>query len=110
MKKISILLLITILLIGIKAEGQIAFSKEYGGAFNEDGRWMEQMPDSGYILTGGTSTFSNGQTDIWLVRTDAFGNSLWQKSIGGSAFDFANMVKPVSNGLVICGVTNRNGS
>ena len=42
------------------------------------------------------TTYSNGQTDIWLVRTDAYGNQLWQKSIGGAAFDFANMVKPVT--------------
>jgi hypothetical protein len=35
---------------------------------------------------------------------------MWTKSIGGTAFDFANMVKPVSNGFVICGVTNRNGN
>ncbi len=94
----------------INVHAQIAFSKEYGGIYNEDGRWMEQMPDSGFILTGGTTTYSNGQTDIWLVRTDAYGNTLWTKSIGGTAFDFANMVKPVTGGFVICGVTNRNGS
>jgi hypothetical protein len=57
MKKISTLLLISVLLLGIKAEGQIAFSKEYGGAYNEDGRWMEQLPDSGYILTGRYNNF-----------------------------------------------------
>jgi hypothetical protein len=91
-------------------KAQIAFSKEYGGAYNEDGRWMEQMPDSGFILTGGTTTYSNGQTDMWLVRTDAYGNTLWTKSIGGVAFDFANMVKPVPGGFVVCGVTNRTGS
>lgn len=110
MRKIPILLLLLIVLSGIKVKAQISFSKEYGGAYNEDGRWMEQMPDSGFILTGGTTTFSNGQTDIWLVRTDAYGNTLWTQSIGGTAFDFANMVKPVTGGFVICGVTNRNGS
>jgi hypothetical protein len=71
---------------------------------------MEQMPDSGFILTGGTVTYSNGQTDMWLVRTDKYGNVMWTKSIGGTAFDFANMVKPVPGGFVLCGVTNRNGN
>lgn len=109
MKKIYLLLLLILITSVSNLSAQIAFSREYGGAYNEDGRWMEQMPDSGYIMTGGTSTFSNGQTDIWLVRTDPFGNTMWTKSIGGAAFDFANMVKPISGGLVICGVTNRNG-
>ena len=93
-----------------EVNAQIAFSKQYGGAFNEDGRWMEQMSDSGFIMTGGTTTYSNGQTDIWLVRTDAYGNTMWTKSIGGAFFDFANMVKPLVDGFVICGVTNRNGN
>lgn len=93
------------------SNAQIQFSKEYGGQYNEDGRWMEQLPDSGYIMTGGTATYSNGQTDIWLVRADAYGNQLWTKSIGGTGFDFANMVKPtpVDNGFIICGLTNSYG-
>ena len=104
---IAILLL---LVFKIDVNAQIAFSQQYGGVYNEDGRWMEQLPDSGFIMTGGTTTYSNGQTDIWLVRTDAYGAVLWTKSIGGAFFDFANMVKPVSGGYIICGVTNRNGS
>ncbi len=110
MRKLIILLVLTSLYCGVKTQAQIAFSKEYGGVDNEDGRWMEQMPDSGFILTGGTSTFSNGQMDIWLVRTDAYGNEMWTKSIGSTQFDFANMVKPLPNGFIICGVTNRNGT
>ena len=66
------------------SQAQIQFSKEYGGAYNDDGRWMEQLPDSGFIMTGGSSTYSNGQTDFWLVRADAYGNQLWTKSIGGT--------------------------
>lgn len=109
MNKIILPLILITLFAGMSVNAQISFSKEYGGEFNEDGRWMEQMPDSGFIVTGGTTTYSNGQTDIWLVRTDAYGNTLWTKSIGGVDFDFANMVKPVTGGFVICGVTNRNG-
>ncbi len=109
MKKTPLLLLILLFFVKFQTNGQIAFSTEYGGAMNEDGRWMEQMPDSGFILVGGTTTYSNGQTDMWLVRTDKFGNVMWTKSIGGAFFDFANMVKPVNGGFVVCGVTNRNG-
>jgi hypothetical protein len=110
MKKTLLVALTLIFFAQFQAHSQIAFQTLYGGSLNEDGRWMEQMPDSGFIMTGGTTTFSNGQTDFWLVRTDKYGNEMWRKSIGGTAFDFANMVKPVSNGFVICGVTNRNGS
>lgn len=101
------------LLISISFSGtaQIAFSKEYGGVYDEDGRWMEQMPDSGFILTGMTNTYSNGQADVWLVRTDAYGNTLWNKSFGGTQYDFGNMVKPTTDGgFIIAGFTGSNGS
>ena len=102
-----------LLLISLSFSGtaQIAFSKEYGGAYDEDGRWMEQLPDSGFILTGMTNTYSNGQADVWLVRTDAYGNTLWNKSFGGTQYDFGNMVKPTTDGgFIIAGFTGSNGS
>jgi Ig-like domain CHU_C associated/Secretion system C-terminal sorting domain len=110
MNRVSLIIIIIGFAFSKSSFAQITFSKEYGGAYNEDCRWLEQMPDSGFIMTGGSDTYSNGQTDIWLVRTDAYGNTLWTKSIGGPAFDFANMVKPYVDGFVICGVTNRNGN
>ena len=100
-------MLVMLFALTTQLEAQIQFSKEYGGAYNEDGRWMEQLPDSGFIMTGGTTTYSNGQTDIWLVRADAYGNQLWTKSIGGTGFEFANMVKPTNDGgFIICGLSN----
>ena len=68
------------LFFGKTASAQITFNTTYGGTYNEDGRWMEQTADSGFIMVGGTTTYSNGQTDIWLVKTDAYGNQQWQKS------------------------------
>src|SRR5574337_74277 len=112
MKKLSVVLLLFSLAAPTsQVFSQIVFSKEYGGAYSEDGRWMEQLPDSGFILVGGTNTYSNGQEDIWLVRTDAYGNTVWKKSIGGTQFDFANMVKPTSDGgFIIAGLTNSYGA
>ena len=110
MKKLVLFSLLCFLS-GLNVRGQIAFSREYGGAYDEDGRWMEQLPDSGFILTGATTTYSNAQSsDVWLVRTDAYGNPLWSKSYGGPSFEFANMVKPIAGGFIICGLTTKNGN
>ena len=107
----SISLLSLLITLSFSGQAQIAFSKEYGGVYDEDGRWMEQMPDSGFILTGMTNTYSNGQADVWLVRTDAYGNTLWNKSFGGTQYDFGNMVKPTTDGgFIIAGFTGSNGS
>ncbi len=93
------------------AGAQIVFSKEYGGQYNEDGRWMEQMPDSGYIMVGRSDTYSNGQSDAWVVRADAYGNIMWTKSYGGTEFDFGNMIRITSDGgFIIAGFTGSFGA
>lgn len=111
MKKSILLILAGLLSVTPFVSGQIVFSQEYGGLYDEDGRWMEQMPDSGFIMTGGTETYSSGQSDIWLVRTDLNGVVQWTRSYGGPLFDFANMVKPTTDGgFVIAGFTGSYGS
>jgi hypothetical protein len=109
-KPLPHLLFYCCLFISISLSAQTQFSTEYGGNYDDDGRWMEQLPDSGFILTGGTTSFSSSM-DFWLVRTDAGGNTVWSKSIGTSAYEFANMVKPTADGgFVIAGVTNQSGN
>ncbi len=112
MKKIflSIAVAATVFFIN-EASAQITFNTQYGGTYDEDGRWMEQTADSGFIMTGGTTTYSNGQSDMWLVKSDAYGNIQWQKSKGGTQFDFANMVKITSDGgYILAGITNSSGA
>ncbi|MEY4594755.1 MAG: hypothetical protein RIQ47_1165, partial [Bacteroidota bacterium] len=106
MKKVLLLLAFITALAIQNSSAQIVFSQEYGGSADDDGRWMEQLPDSGYIMVGGSETYSNGQSDAWMVRADLYGNILWTRSFGGPLFDFANMVKPTTDGgFIIAGFT-----
>jgi len=110
-KFLSYSVLFLLMTISFTSEAQIVFSKEYGGVYNEDGRWMEQMPDSGFIMVGRSDTYSNGQSDAWVVRTDAYGNIMWTKSYGGADFDFGNMIRITSDGgFIIAGFTNTYGA
>ena len=94
-----------------KTSAQITFNNQYGGTYDEDGRWMEQTADSGFVMVGGTTTYSSGQSDIWMIKTDAYGNQQWQKSKGGTEFDFANMVRKTSDGgFIIAGLTTSYGA
>jgi len=40
------------------------------------------MPDGGFAFAEGTKSYSVGLSDLWLVRTDADGNMLWDQSFG----------------------------
>ena len=41
------------------------------------------MPDGGFVLIGDRDLLGNGDSDIWLVKTNSVGDSLWTRSFGG---------------------------
>ena len=56
--------------------GEFSWSKTYGGQGNDIGRDITQTSDGGYIITGYTKSFSSGgDMDLWLIKTDANGES-----------------------------------
>ncbi|MBK6988603.1 MAG: hypothetical protein IPH33_10420 [Bacteroidetes bacterium] len=53
---------------------------------------------------------SLGQTDIWLIKTDANGDSLWTRTIGGNKKDGGKTVEFTSDGgMVLAGITRSFG-
>lgn len=58
------------------------FVKLYGGNGEQEGYDLLHMPDEGFLLLGSTSSIGKGGTDIYLIRTDAFGNEIWSQVYG----------------------------
>ena len=79
MKKILFILLLTIPFIGF---GQ-SWEKTFGGSGDDEGYSLQQTTDGGYIVCGRTKSFGNGYSDIYLIKTNGYGDSLWTKVLGG---------------------------
>jgi hypothetical protein len=85
---------------------QVTFLRTYGGTDNDYGYSVEQTADSGYIIVGHTLSFGAGSTDVYLVKTDAVGGTLWTRTYGGSDNDYGWSVRQtMDGGYVIAGIT-----
>ncbi len=78
--------------------GNQQWAKTYGGADWDFAYSMEQTSDGGYILAGGTYSTVGGDEDVYLVKTNSIGDTLWTRKYGGPMQDEAHSVKQTSDG------------
>jgi len=59
----------------------ISDTKYYGGGYDDKGICLNMMDDGGFILLGSYQDSTSGNTDVYIVKTDSDGVTLWEKII-----------------------------
>jgi len=100
MKRFPVLVIVT-LLVAILQPIQAGWMRTYGGESDDEGQCVQQTSDRGYIVTGRTTSFGAGQLDLWLLKTDSDGDTLWTRPYGGDEHDYGGSVRETSDGSYI---------
>ena len=94
----------------------ITWDKTYGGLGADRARLIQQTSDGGYIVAGATQSYygditdgNNGWVDYWIIKLDGSGNKEWDKTYGGSGYDYASSIQQTSDGgYIVAGNTESN--
>ena len=87
------------------SEGNVQWDRFYGTESNSEvSENLLQLPDGGYLILGRRTTVSSGLVRIWLIRTDAQGNVLWERFYGNNFATYGSDLIPVSDGYMIGGI------
>ncbi|HRB53401.1 MAG TPA: T9SS type A sorting domain-containing protein [Bacteroidia bacterium] len=101
----------------LDASGNIQWQNTIGGSFLDYLNCMQQTSDGGFILAGSSQSGisgdktedSQGGSDYWVVKLDAFGNIQWQNSIGGNSDDYLTSIQQTIDGGYILGGYSNSG-
>jgi hypothetical protein len=85
---------------------QINFERTYGGEDEDSGHSVQQIEDGGYVIAGSTESFGTGSPDVYLIRTDSSGDTLWTRTYGGEYPDRGWSVQQTEDGgYIVVGYT-----
>ena len=98
-------------LIKTDSTGKMQWNKTYGGTGDDEGHSVLQNNDGGYAITGLTTSYGAGNGDAYLVKTDPLGNIQWNKTFGGSGYEYGySLLTAADGGYAMAGLTTSFGA
>jgi uncharacterized delta-60 repeat protein len=90
---------------------QTGWPKTYGGTSRDAVNSIQQTSDGGFIVAGETSSSGAGYADFWILKLNASGDLVWQKTYGGINDDIARSIQQTSDGgYIVAGETSSSGA
>jgi len=97
-------------LVKTNASGDTLWTRTYGGPGGDNGESVRQTQDGGYIVAGGTNSFGDS-LQVYLIKTNAFGDTLWTRTYGGTSGEIGYSVQQTSDtGYIVAGSTGSFGN
>ncbi len=84
----------------VDKEQRETFIKFFGSYQNDNGSAVIQSQDLGYVIVG-TLTQADNQTDIYVIKTDIYGNETWKRTFGSTFNDEGKTIAELDDGNII---------
>lgn len=95
----------------IFSQEDIRFIRTYGNTGYDYGRDIKQDTDSGYVVTGSSTSFGADNAEAYLLKLNKYGDFLWSYNYGGSGSDWGQgLVVTNDSTYAIGGYTNSFGA
>jgi hypothetical protein len=102
-------------IVRLDADGELIWQKSLGGTGPDIAFSLQQISDGGFIISGGSGSYdgdvtgNHGEQDYWIVKLDSDGESIWQKTLGGTSNEVATSIQQTSDGgFIIAGGSYSN--
>ncbi len=82
------------LLMKLSAKGTLLWRRTFGGVGNDYGCAVCEAPGGGYVVSGVTNSYTNGQYDFLIYRISEEGNEVWRKNYGGALSEWISPEGP----------------
>ena len=93
----------------IDDQGNTIWRNAYGVASHEVGYDVVELPDGGFLVLGYKNFYDIAGKDIYLIKTDSDGTTVWEKTFGSTmVFDEIgySIHEAYPSGYLICASTN----
>ena len=82
--------------------GNEIWSKQFGGKSYDKASSILKTED-GYLIIGSTSSYGNGNYDMFVIKTDKDGRKQWQNTYGGFYNEYGFIAKETEEGYLLKG-------
>jgi len=101
-------------IMSVNNNGQLLWTKNFGGPQDESGDAVTVTSDNYIVALGSTQSFSSGERDMLLIKTDLLGNEIWStqedsdiKTFGGINDEFgADIIESNDGGFLLLGTAD----
>ena len=89
------------------SNAQIRFQKVYGGTALDWSNCVIQTTDSNFLMMCSSVNFGSGLEDVYLIKTNQSGDTLWTRTYGGSTNDEEGYIvqQTLDGGFILSGTT-----